>query len=132
MIQLDRYVSDVYRLTEDYREYVQTVKQIIASCQVEEDISQFEAAGFAGLAMQDKKQCNSWVQDFDEIAWQHAKQLTAAQEYQQLVQKLGENVSRQQDRVLIALRARQLNDIVEQGFRDVDSSRQGFAPWMDQ
>lgn len=131
MVQLDRYISDVYRLTEDYREYVQTVKQILASCKVEEDISTFEAAGFSRLAMADKQQCNGWVQDFDEIAWQHAEQLTAAQEYQELVRQLGENVSRQQDRVLFAMRARRLNDIVEQGFRDVDSSRQGFAPWMD-
>ena len=131
MIQLDRYISDVYRLTEDYREYVQSVKRMLATCDVNDDISIFEAAGFAGLARQDNDQCNGWVTNFDEVAWQHAAQLTVAQEYQQLVQKLGENVSRQQDRVLIAMRARRLNDIVEQGFEDVESSRQGFAPWMD-
>ena len=132
MVQLDRYISDVYRLTEDYRAYVVTVKQILASCDVEEDISQFEAAGFATISQADREQCNGWVQDFDEIAWQHAQQLTVAQEYQKLVQQLGENVSRQQDRLLIAMRARRLNDIVEQGFEDVHSSREGFAPWMDQ
>jgi hypothetical protein len=62
IIQLDRYISDVHRLTEDYREHVQTVGQILESCQVEEDYSQFEAAGIARLAMADEEQCNSWVQ----------------------------------------------------------------------
>ena len=131
MAQVDRYIKGVYVATEDYRQYVGRVKEMLAGCEVEFDVSDFEGTGFENFVAAGGDQCKSWVAGFDQQARSYAAQLDEAVAFQKLLEKVGGRAQRQIDRARIALHAKGLKRAVDQGLREVDNTREAIKPWMD-
>ncbi|HED12299.1 MAG TPA: hypothetical protein ENI62_01340 [Gammaproteobacteria bacterium] len=131
MALVDNVTQGVFTATERYRQYVGSVKKMLAGCEVGSDISGFENTGFEGLVAAGGRQCRNWVADFDQQARAYAARLDKAVAFQKLVQRVGERVQGQIDRIRIALHAKQLKRAVDQGLREVYNTRRAIKPWMD-
>lgn len=130
MGQVDKYIQEVQIATEDYRAYVKQVKQMLAGCEVESDVSSFENTLFAELVTEGRRQCQGWVANFDQQAWAYAARLDEAVAFQKLVQRVGGRVQGQIDRIRIAMYSKRLKRSVDQGLRELEKTRKNFKPWM--
>lgn len=131
MAQVDRQITGVLAATEDYRTYVGHVQQMLASCEVEADSAGFEGTGFTNLIGEGRRECDGWVEGFNQMAMTYAAQLDEAIEFQKVVEKVGERLQFRMDRVRIAMQASRVASAVDQGLEELDESRAAFSPWMD-
>jgi len=76
------------------------------------------------------EQCRKPVVAFKQAAREEAAQLDVWVEFQKQVQEAAESVQRQVDRIRLMEHARELNAVVEEGFRAIEESKAALEPWM--
>lgn len=121
---VSQYIRDLHTATESYRDYVEVVQRLVADCEIESDTAGFEGTGWEGLVASGGTQCKEWVAAFDIRAQKTAKYLDGALEYQRLMERVGERVQRQIDRIYISRHAQQLKNEVDQSVETVRQSHE--------
>ena len=129
--EVDRFIIGVHTTTERYRLYVEEVKQMLARCEVEGDVSGFEGSGFEGLVADGGRLCRGWVADFDQQARAYAARLDEAVAYQKLLEAVGRRVENQIEISRTAMRAKRIKRAVDEGMNELEQSRERMRPWMD-
>lgn len=128
---INAYVEQLLFTTEQYRNSVNLLKQLVASCEVVADISGYENSDFAGFLAEGPRQCLGWIETFDHNAMIYAAELDQAMQFQRLLEQVGNAAQGRIDSMRIVLQQSRVDRAVSQGAKVLDESKATFRPWME-